>query len=301
MTPGNIETALRVQNEIQHRLEEADALRRSDVERAQYEVDIARRRYMHVDPSNRLVADALEANWNTKIQKLNEAQEIYDKRRESEVLRLTEGKRAEILELATSFPKLWMAPETTDRERKRMARLIIQDVTLRKSDQIYVGIQFRGGAVKELVIPLPKTAFDECKTHSQIIDEIDRLLETHSDHEIAELFNARGWLTGKGHSFDRNRVERIRAMYGLKTRFDRLRERGGWLTASEMAAKLGVTRSTVNRWAEEGRIEARTYKKKLCLYADPGENMPKPMPRDERLRLAKQKHARLAGMAISEQ
>jgi len=52
--------ALTVQQELQSRLEEADRLRQKQVERAQYEVDLARRRYMRVDPDNRLVRDSLE-------------------------------------------------------------------------------------------------------------------------------------------------------------------------------------------------------------------------------------------------
>lgn len=298
MTPSNIETAVRVHDEIKRRLGDADALRRKDVERAQYDVDVARRRYMHVDPSNRLVADSLEADWNAKLRKLRDTQEAYDKSREADVLRLSEEIKVEITNLASSFPKLWCDPRTSDKDRKRMARLVVQDVTMRKEDKIYLGIQFRGGAVRELVLPVPKGAFDECKTHSQIVDDIDRMLETHSDHEIATIFNERGWLTGKGLKFDRNRVERIRAMYSLKTRFDRLRERG-WLTLQELATRLGVTRGTVQRWADDGRIETKTYKKKLRLYGDPGEHAPKPMPRAERLLLAK--HARMASMGISQQ
>ena len=59
MTPVTLEVALTVQQELQNRLAEVERLRRQQVERARYEADLARHRYMQVDPSNRLVADSL--------------------------------------------------------------------------------------------------------------------------------------------------------------------------------------------------------------------------------------------------
>jgi hypothetical protein len=44
------------------------------VERARYESDLAQRRFLKVDPDNRLVADTLEADWNDKLRALAAAQ-----------------------------------------------------------------------------------------------------------------------------------------------------------------------------------------------------------------------------------
>ena len=86
MTPMALDVALAVQQEIQARLDTVDRLRRKQVERARYEVDLAQRRYMLVDPANRLVADALEAEWNRKLRGLNEAQEEYERLRQNDQL-----------------------------------------------------------------------------------------------------------------------------------------------------------------------------------------------------------------------
>ena len=75
--------ALNVQEELQKRFAESDRLRRQYVERAQYEAEQARNRYMRVDPSNRLVADTLEALWNDKLRQPEQAREDYEKQRES--------------------------------------------------------------------------------------------------------------------------------------------------------------------------------------------------------------------------
>ena len=64
VNPVAFDVALTVQQELQGRLDESDRLRKQHVERARYEAELAQRRYMRVDPENRLVADTLEADWN---------------------------------------------------------------------------------------------------------------------------------------------------------------------------------------------------------------------------------------------
>lgn len=71
VTPMALEVALQVQQELESRIDEADRLRAKHVERARYDAELARRRYMAVDPDNRLVADALEAGWNDRLRALH--------------------------------------------------------------------------------------------------------------------------------------------------------------------------------------------------------------------------------------
>jgi len=130
MNPITLEVALSVQQELQARLDESDRLRKQHVERARYEAELAQRRYMHVDPENRLVADTLEADWNQKLRTLAEAQEQYEQRREQDRWVFNEEQRAAIMALAQDFPRLWRDPATEDRDRKRMIRLLVEDVTM---------------------------------------------------------------------------------------------------------------------------------------------------------------------------
>ena len=57
--PVTLEIAFTVQQEVQQRLKEADKLRYQKVQRAQYQSDLAKERFMNIDPRNRLVADQL--------------------------------------------------------------------------------------------------------------------------------------------------------------------------------------------------------------------------------------------------
>ncbi len=129
ITPEALEVALAVQAEVVARAEEADRLRRQQVERARYEADLAQRRYIRVDPENRLVADVLEAEWNSKLRLLAEAQEEAEQQRQAAHV-LSTAHREAVLGLARDVPRLWYDEHTPDRERKRMVRLMINDVTL---------------------------------------------------------------------------------------------------------------------------------------------------------------------------
>ena len=86
MQPMTLQVALAVQQEVEARIAETDALRRKHVERAQYEAELARRRFMNVDPEHRLVAGSLEAEWNNKLRALAEAQEQYEQQTQKQRL-----------------------------------------------------------------------------------------------------------------------------------------------------------------------------------------------------------------------
>jgi hypothetical protein len=106
-TPLALEVALTVQDELKARFDEADLLRRKHVERIHYEADLARRRYMQVDPENRLVADSLEGEWNEKLRMLKNAQEEYERQRKKDLRIISSEEREKIFALATDFTRLW--------------------------------------------------------------------------------------------------------------------------------------------------------------------------------------------------
>jgi hypothetical protein len=269
-----LDVALTVQQELERRADETDRLRHQEVDGARHQAELARRRYMQVDPDNRMVADTLEAEWNDKLRALAAAQERYDRQRAAGPSALGDEQRAQIMALATDFPRLWNDPRTPDRERKRMARLLIEDVTLLKADDITVQVRFKGGATHTLMVPLPKTSCMLRQTPTEVIATIDQLLEEHTDGEIAALLNQRGLRSGEGKPFHRNMVARIRVAYGLQSRCLRLRARG-LLDLNEIAAHLLVTPSTIKIWRRAGLLSAHRFDDRgQCLFDPPGKNTP---------------------------
>jgi DNA invertase Pin-like site-specific DNA recombinase len=271
VTPVTLEVALAVQQELQGRIDDVDRLRRQQVERARYEADLARHRYMQVDPNNRLVADSLEADWNDKLRTLSEVQQECQRQGQADRTLLDEKTRSEILSLATDFPRLWRDPRTSDRDRKRMVRLLVEDVTLLKADTITMHVRFQGGTNELRTAPLPRNACESWQTRPDVVAEIDRLLAEYTEAEIAEQLNERGLRSGKGRQFTHRLVENVRRGYHLKSRYERLRD-AGLLTAAEMAAELGVCKTTVHAWRREGLLTGHAYNAKEQYLFDPVEH-----------------------------
>jgi len=275
VSPMALDVALTVQHELQSRLEEADRLRQKQVERARYEADLAQRRYMKVDPDNRLVADTLEADWNHKLRALAETQQEYERRREQDQKVLNEEQRAAILSLATDFPRLWRDPTTPDRDRKRMIRLLLEDVTLIRDKDITVHVRFRGGATRTLQLQLPLNAWQQRMTNSEVVAEVDRLLDDFAYSQIASFLNERGFRSGEGNRFSPRYIARIQHCYGLRSRYDRLRNKG-LLTLEEIAQTLGISMNQIKVWHHHGLVRGHAYNdKNECLYEHPGDNPPR--------------------------
>lgn len=278
VAPVALEVALAVQQELQSRGQEADRLRKTQVERARYEADLAQRRYMQADPANRLVVDTLEADWNSKLRALLEAQQEYERQAAADRGLLSQEQQTRILALATDFPKLWGNPNTPDRERKRMVRLLLEDVTLLKRQEITAHVRFKGGVVKTITLPLPLNGWQKFRTNPELLQEVDRLLDGHTGQEIADILNHRGLRPGKTDRFNRDIINRIQKDYGLKSRYDRLRARG-MLTRNEIAQLLAITEQTVHKWWKHGLLLRHDYTDKGdCLYEHPGLHAPVKRP-----------------------
>ena len=227
LTPLAIEAALTVTAELQHRADEADALRAAHVERARYHADLARRRYLAVNPANRLVAGTLEADWNTALRALDQAQDACEQARKHDTGQLTTAQKTWISQLATDLPAIWNDPATPARERKRIARLLLTDVTVtRTRDTITAHVRLPAGQHHTLTTPVPPTAAQIRKTPAAAVTAIDELLDDHTHAQIAGILNERGVTSGEGRPFHRLMVRNIRDEYGLRSREQRLRDAG---------------------------------------------------------------------------
>ena len=266
MQPLTLEVALAVQQEVESRIAETDRLRRQHVERAQYEAELARRRYMRVDPDNRLVADGLEAEWNNKLRSLAEAQQQYEQQTERQRLLIDSQTREQLLSLAADFPRVWNDPSVEPRERKRMLRLLIEDVTLVGGEMIQVYVRLRGGATRSMTLDKPLPIAQLRKTKPAVVAEIDALLDHYCDREVAEILNRQGRQTWQGEPFNLKKIAHIRQAFKLDSRYHRLRAKG-LLTAREMSVRLGVSPTTISAWGRKRLLQKQRYDNdRRCLY-----------------------------------
>jgi DNA invertase Pin-like site-specific DNA recombinase len=276
LTPHALEVALTVQAELDTRAAEADALRRQIVDRARHRADLARRRYLAVDPDNRLVADSLEADWNDALRALQTAREDYDRASAAAAAALTDELKDRIRSLAPDFPAIWSNPGTPQRDRKRMVRLLVDDVTLHKTDRIHLHVRFRGGQTTSLAVAIPPKAWQVRQTHPDTLAALDRLLDTHTDAQTAGALNAADHRSGEGKPFTARIVLEARRSNKLPSHADRLRA-NGLLTKTEIATRLGVHESTVKSWTKAGILNSHKANDKNERLYEP------PVPGDPRL------------------
>lgn len=283
MTPAAVELALEIRDEITTRQEEADRLRSRAVERAQIDAALAQRRFMRVDPGNRLVANTLEAEWNDKLRILAKARDDLERERRDDRLALDQTVRERLVAMTTDFKQLWTDPSLPNRERKRLLAHIIEDVTLIKlasEGTTKIHVRFKGGKIETLTTVNPKSSAAQVKTPTTIVSLVDELLEHHIYDEIAELLNKQGLRPGgsarrgkQAARFSALRIGYLVHEYGLRSRYDRLRDRG-MLTKEELAARLGIHVHTLVRWAVHGIVVRHAYNGHAFLYEPPGPNPP---------------------------
>ncbi|MEU4234854.1 recombinase family protein [Nonomuraea sp. NPDC026600] len=276
LTPHAVTAALAVADELTARAEQADRLRAAAVTRAEYQVDLARRRYLAVDPDNRLVASSLEADWNAALRDLAQAREAYQNATTAERGFLDEAQRARITALAGDFPALWNDSRTPMRERKRLVRLLVTDVTLIRDQQITAHVRLRGGQERTLTLPIPLASWQLRQTPPDLVSEIDTLLDEHTDGQIAALLTVRGHLSGSGHPLHAKIIRNIRRAYNLRSHPQRLIDQG-LLPLNEIARRLNIHPKTVNKWRDAGLLTGQLANDKgEYLYQLPGPDLVRP-------------------------
>jgi hypothetical protein len=124
-------------------------------------------------------------------------------------------------------------------DRKRMVRLLVDDVTLHKTDRIHLHVRFHGGQTTSHVVAIPPKAWQRRQTHPDTLAALDRLLDTHTDAQTAEALNDAGHRSGEGKPFTARIVLDARRSNNLPSHADRLRAKG-LLTNTEIATRLGV-------------------------------------------------------------
>jgi len=233
VTPEQIELALAAAEELTQR--EARAVRAFElrVERARYEASRAERAFHLCEPENRLVARSLEQRWETKLTAVAEAEAALA---EHKAQRPPLPRKAELEILAADLRRLWREPTTSPRDRKRILRTLITDVTLTSSpasDEIRVGIRWRAGACEEQAATRTRM-----RTGQTAVDLIrQRKLEGLRDTDIAAELRDLGLRTARGHEFGTRDVRNVRHTIGLArpSPLD-----AGELTVSQVAGRLGV-------------------------------------------------------------
>jgi len=265
MTPMAIEMTLAVQSEIDRRIAGSEQHHQLRITRARYENDAARRRFMLVDPANRLVAAGLEAEWNTRLSELATAEDELARFRSETQDQLTDDMRQRIMALCSDLSLFWTDPAVIDRERKEILALLIEDVTiLEDHGQFTAHVRLRGGACRSLQMTRSRMQ-PKKQTLPDVITHIDQLLELGDDEIVAERLNAAGVCNWRKANFDKHQIATIRKSHNLRSHSERRRS-NGYGTAGELAVRYDVTRTTIQYWAQKGLLERSSCGKRHRWY-----------------------------------
>jgi DNA invertase Pin-like site-specific DNA recombinase len=259
VTPMTIDLALEALLSLEERDHATGAQWRRRIERARYDADLAERRYEAVDPHNRLVASTLEQRWNDAAQRVLNLETEFANFQRQALRTITAEQKHQILQLAGDFPRLWTAPTTEARDRKRMLRLLIKDITVVKGPErklLQLQIRWQGGATEVLELRLPANRPDVVRYPPVIIDSVRDLARERDDDDIAALFNRDGLTSSTGKPFTASMISWIR----FKHRISGPSRPPGTLTVNEVCQRYAVSMHVVYYWIERGHVSAQQRK-----------------------------------------
>ena len=255
VTPLTIELALNALTSLEESDRSIGAQWRRRIERARYEADLAERRYEAVDPANRLIASTLEQRWNEAMQRVIDLEAELASFERQTLRTITADQKQQILELASDFPRLWTAPTTAARDRKRMLRLLIKDITVEKGlapKRLKLQIRWQGGATETVEVGLAPNRADAVRYRPEFVARITDLANTHDDREIATELNRDGLTSSTGKPFTESMISWIR----FKHRIPSPPRPAGTLSVAEVRERYGVSHWVVYYWIENGLVIA---------------------------------------------
>ena len=259
VSPVTIELALKALTNLEESDQAIGGQWRRRIERAQYEADLAERRYEAVDPANRLIASTLEQRWNDALQQVIDLEAEFARFQRQTLRAVTAGQKQQILQLATDFPQLWTAPTTTARDRKRMVRLLIKDITIVRGPepkQIKLQIRWQGGATETVELRLKPNRAEAVRYPQEFVAKIRDLASQYNDSEIVAKLNGDGLTSSTGKPFTASMISWIR----FKHRIPSPPRPAGTLSVAQVQQRYGVSMWVVYYWIERGFITAHRSK-----------------------------------------
>jgi hypothetical protein len=256
LQPAELELALAALEELEARDHTIGRQWQMRLERAEYEAALAERRYQEVDPSQRLVAATLERRWNAALLHCEELKQQAAEFQRQHARVATPEQKAKVLALAKDLPQLWHAPTTQAKDRKRMLRLLIKDITVEKSapKQLLVHIRWQGNACTDLILTLPPNIADRLRYPAAVVDRVRDMAHHLLDAEIANQLRQEGHSSVTGKPYTASIIKWIRFRYRIPPPALKHPEE---LTVSQVAQHFGVSENVVYYWIQHALVQAR--------------------------------------------
>jgi DNA invertase Pin-like site-specific DNA recombinase len=219
------------------------------LEQARFETARAYRQYDQVDPDNRLVAGELERRWNEKLVYVRALEDqLAQQDGEPATTTLSADDRQRLLTLGTDLQRAWDSTGTTAETRKRIIRLLIDEIIIDAvADHLELIVHWHGGDHSRLHVKKNKPGQNSWVTDAEVVELVRLLARRMHDNAIASILNRSGKSTGRGNSWTNARVASLRNHQKIAAYREGERAERGEVTIEEAAEALAVSPSTILR------------------------------------------------------
>jgi DNA invertase Pin-like site-specific DNA recombinase len=262
LQPAQLEVSLATLEQIEDQARQVERQWQLRLEGARYEAELARRRFVAVEPENRLVARTLERDWNDKLAAVERLEREYATLQTPNSCVLGPEERQRLLALTEDLPALWCAATTTQTERKQLLRFLIKDVTLTKQDRVItLAIRWQTEACTVAEVPRPPRSCDARRTPAIVVARVRVLASGHTDGQIAAVLNQEGLTSGMKGKFTSSKIQWIRYAYDIPSGCPQgpaacKGQRGDGRYCTQAAAQLlNVNISTIVAWCKAGQLD----------------------------------------------
>jgi DNA invertase Pin-like site-specific DNA recombinase len=264
--PAAVEAALAALTEMEAEQTALHQQWQQQLDRAQYDVAVAKARYEQVDPALRLVAAELEQAWEAALQQQQVLQQEWQRIRTAQAA-ISAADMDLVRRLAEDLPALWSAKTTTIPDRKRLLRTLIADVTLDSVTEpgvTHITVRWQTGGVTQLTAQRPRPGHP---SHPQLLQRVCELAAAgHDNGEIAVLLNEAGLVSSWHVKDDPAYVPGQPVTYWTRARVRNLRHKhqiatnpaaAGLVPAEVAAARLNASVSVLLDWFRRGLVPGR--------------------------------------------
>jgi DNA invertase Pin-like site-specific DNA recombinase len=282
VSPASLQLSLAAATDIEGERKQLDDHWQQRLMRSRYEVEQSRRQYAAVDPEHRLVARELERRWDEALRRDEQLQADYTRFARECPTQLSSNEREQILALAKDLPALWHAETTTPEDRQRIARLLLEQITVTvegNTDRVEIELCWAGGFVSLHTLFRPVQTYEQLSNYDDLVARINTLrMQRKTLSEIATTLNAEGFRPPKRtRQFTTGILSRFlrerEARHGTRSRGETceqpLDENEWWL--ADLAAELMMPIATLHRWQRVGWVTSRKVTEargRWAIYAD---------------------------------
>lgn len=268
LAPAALEVSVLAAEQLQEQRSQVDQIWRQRLERAALACDRARRQYRLVEPENRLVTRQLERDWEDALATRAQLAEDYERFGRERPARLSAAELEAIRALSRDIPALWHAPTTSNADRKKLLRCVMESVEVTAegaTERVSATVTWTGGSTTHADLVRPVARVDQLSYYPRLIQRITELARQGlTVTAIADALAAEDLHPPRqGKRFNPGEIEHLIRRLGIRPGLEgnrrtdqgRLGHDQWWLAA--LAREVGMPGATLFTWLKRGWVTGR--------------------------------------------